>query len=652
VKIAKVLVPVSFNNGILDYIIPEELHLEIFDMVEVPFRNQVLTGYIQDFNYAEVDTSKLKTIIGTIGNFKISSNFDKFLKLSADYYIAPKGEMLKLAIGNIKSKTLNYKPIDTQTFHFQNIKLSAKQHEVKEQIVINIQNNIPTLLQGVTGSGKTEVYSSAAYNILKEPDAQVLIMLPEICLTTQIIDRIKNIFGCDPVVWHSQVSDKKRQIAIHSIISGSAKLIVGARSALYLPYKNLSLIIIDEEHDQSYKQSDGGVTYNARDMAVLRTHIEKSGIILASATPSIETVYNVAHGKYQKVVLLERFHNVSMPEINIIDMKLNKNKCFISDRLREEILATLRKGKQVMLFLNRRGYAPLVLCRECGFRFSCPDCSSWMVKHRKNNKLKCHHCDYEQNIPVECPSCHSVDSFADCGTGVERIYEEVSNFTSGKILVISKDTADSGKEYEKLIDEIKENQIDIIIGTQMISKGLHFPNLELVGIIDADMSAAGMDIRANERAYQLINQVAGRAGREEGIGRVFIQTYYPDSKIIEAIKNQNLEQFILEELEERKHFHLPPYTSQIGIVVSDTNLDRLKSLLKQITISIPHNSDFEVLGPSEAPMFKVRNKFRYRYLVKVQKNLMKTNYIIAKWLDPFNKGQTRIKIDVDPYSFS
>jgi primosomal protein N' (replication factor Y) len=510
-----------------------------------------------------------------------------------------------------------------------------------------------TLLDGVTGSGKTEVYFSSIEEAFKEADSQVLIMLPEIALTTQIVHRFKEKFGFSPTQWHSALTVTQKEKNWREIAHGQARLVIGARSALFLPYKNLRLIIVDEEHDSSYKQEEG-VIYHARDMAVVRASLEKCPIILASATPSIETVENVNSGKYSRLELPSRFGEAVMPDIKVVDMRKEKLKYgkWISQFLKKQLADNIASGKQSMLFLNRRGYAPLILCKECDYRFKCPDCSSWLVEHKSQAKIMCHQCGFSQRKPEQCPQCHKEESLISCGPGVERIAEEVAEyFPKARICQMTADSMTNQTQASDMINAITNGDIDIIIGTQIIAKGYHFPHLTHVGVIDADLGLEGGDLRASEQTYQLLQQVAGRAGREKQKGTVIMQSYMPDNSVMKSLCSGNRDDFINTEIQSRKKTKMPPYARLAAIIISGKQERVVAGVAKAIVKAAPMQEEIRVLGPVPATIYLLRGSFRYRILIKTSRNIN-----IQKWLNTLlaqikAPSSVMIKVDIDPYSF-
>jgi len=508
------------------------------------------------------------------------------------------------------------------------------------------------LLDGVTGAGKTEVYFEAVAEALKQ-DKQVLILLPEIALSNAFLDRFQARFGCAPALWHSHLATGQRKTTWRGVAEGHTKVVVGARSALFLPYQDLGLIIVDEEHEPAYKQEDG-VIYHARDMAVVRAHMGGFPIVLVSATPSLETIHNAWAGRYEHLHLPDRFGGARMPEIESIDMRVDKPEAlhFISPTLKNAITENIEKKEQTLLFLNRRGYAPLTLCRSCGHRMDCPRCTAWLVEHKSSGKLQCHHCGFATRPPQHCPECSEADSFAACGPGVERIFEETKAlFPDANILMLASDTAENNETLRKMLKDIKDDKIDIIIGTQIIAKGHHFPNLTLVGVVDADLGLQGGELRAAERCYQLLHQVAGRAGREAKKGRVMLQTFMPDHRIMKALADGLRDPFLETEAAEREAAHMPPYSRLVGIIVSGRDEGQVIDVAKELGKTAPQEEGITTLGPAPAPFARLRGKFRYRLLVQADKslNIQKT---ISHWVGAIKTPSTvRVYIDIDPQSF-
>ncbi|MEA2977741.1 MAG: hypothetical protein QOF19_3261 [Alphaproteobacteria bacterium] len=464
-----------------------------------------------------------------------------------------------------------------------------------------------TLIDGVTGSGKTEVYYEAvAENLRKE--RQTLILMPEIALTAQALDRFAARFGVPPAEWHSQLSPRRRARAWAAVAENEVKVVVGARSALFLPYADLGLIIVDEEHDPAYKQEDGA-HYHARDMAVVRANVAQIPIVLVSATPSVESEVNARRGRYKRLHLPERFGGQHLPHIEAIDLTREgpPRGRFIAPRLAEAVKIALERGEQALLFLNRRGYAPLTLCRACGFRLQCPNCDAWLVDHRFRRRLVCHHCGYSMPLPNECPKCHATESFAAVGPGVERLGEEVAElFPQSRVLVLSSDLVESVERLRQELDDIAEGKFDIIIGTQLVAKGHHFPKLNLVGIVDADLGLGNGDPRAAERTFQLLHQVMGRAGREAGQGHGYLQTHQPEHPVMRALISGDREAFYSSEIALRERTGYPPFGRLASLVISGGDKHAAETHARKLAGAAPREDEVRVLGPAEAPLAVVR----------------------------------------------
>ena len=510
-----------------------------------------------------------------------------------------------------------------------------------------------TLLDGVTGSGKTEVYFEAvAENIGRK--RQTLILMPEIALTAQFLQRFAERFGTRPAEWHSQVSPRKRARTWAAVAANEVSVVVGARSALFLPYADLGLVVVDEEHDPAYKQEDGA-HYHARDMAVVRGSIAKIPVVLASATPSVESEVNARRGRYRHIHLPERFGGAQLPLIEPIDMRREgpSRGRFISPRLAEAVAVSLTRGEQALLFLNRRGYAPLTLCRACGFRLQCPNCDAWLVDHRFRRRLICHHCGFAMPPPAECPSCHATDSFTAVGPGVERLEQEAAElFPQARILVLSSDLVESVERLRQELDDVAEGRFDLIIGTQLVAKGHHFPKLNLVGIVDADLGLGNGDPRAAERTFQLLHQVVGRAGRENGRGVGLLQTHQPEHPVMRALISGDREAFYRNEIEQRERSGYPPFGRLAGLVITANDRHTAETYGRTLANAAPRNEDVRVLGPAEAPIAVVRGRHRFRLLVKSPRVFDLSAYL-REWLAnaPKPRGNVRLEVDVDPQSF-
>ncbi len=522
------------------------------------------------------------------------------------------------------------------------------------QSAVDGANFSVTLLDGVTGSGKTEVYFEAVARTLQR-GSQALIMLPEIALTDQFMRRFQARFGCAPVEWHSALSGPERGRVWRTAATGEARVVVGARSALFLPFNELGLVIVDEEHDTGFKQDDR-VHYQARDMAVVRGNLGGFPVILASATPSIESHVNARTGRYRHVVLPARFSGAALPEVTAIDLRRNppdKGK-WLSPLLIEAIAKTLEAKQQTLLFLNRRGYAPLTLCRTCGHRIECPQCTAWLVEHRFRGRLHCHHCGFSIPLPEKCPKCGEAGSLVACGPGVERVAEEVAErFPEARLALLSSDLVPGIVEMRQIIRDIEAGGIDIVIGTQMVAKGHHFPYLATVGIVDGDLGLAmGADPRAGERTFQLLHQVTGRAGRALAEGRGYVQTYAPEHPVMAAILSGDREAFLEREIAVRRSGLLPPFGRLAALIVSARDKETAHLVARDIAHRAPPAERIEILGPAEAPLAVIRGRHRWRLLVKAPREIDVQAYLRA-WLGamPPLKGDLRLTVDIDPYSF-
>ena len=510
-----------------------------------------------------------------------------------------------------------------------------------------------TLLDGVTGSGKTEVYFEAVAENIRRGH-QTLILMPEIALTAQFLDRFSARFGVQPAEWHSQLSPRTRQRTWVAVAQNDVPVVVGARSALFLPYADLGLIIVDEEHDPAYKQEDGA-HYHARDMAVVRGSIAKIPVVLASATPSVESEVNARRGRYRHLHLPERFGGAHLPQVEAIDLRTEgpPRGRFIAPRLAEAVQITLERKEQALLFLNRRGYAPLTLCRACGFRLQCPNCDAWLVDHRFRKRLVCHHCGFSMPPPAECPNCHATESFAAVGPGVERLEQEAAElFPDARILVLSSDLVESVERLRSELDDVAEGRFDLVIGTQLVAKGHHFPRLNLVGIVDADLGLGNGDPRAGERTFQLLHQVVGRAGREEGRGVGYLQTHQPEHPVMKALILGDREAFYSSEIELREATSYPPFGRLASLVISANERHAAESYGRSLASHAPKDETVRVLGPAEAPIAVVRGRHRQRLLVKAPRNFDLSGYL-REWLAkaPKPRGNVQLAVDVDPQSF-
>jgi primosomal protein N' (replication factor Y) len=627
----------------LDYQITEKV--EVGDLVVVNFRNKKITGIVWRIKES-TECAKIKAIEHKL-NYKVSLEFLAFLKKAADYYLTSYGSITKLTL---PIEIFNCKLKNAHNNYDYNLNLAALS-VAQEKAFIDIQKSQFTLLQGVTGSGKTEVYFHLAKEMV-DVGKQVLILMPEIALTNQMISRFEKRFGFAPAIWTSSEKLSYKKQIFHDVLEGKVKILIGARSASFLPFPNLGLIIIDEEHESSYKQ-ESGVLYNARDMSVLRAKMCNAKLLLVSATPSIESYNNAKNGKYILVTLPERYLAV-LPKIHLINLKHNKPKSgrWISDILKDKIVEALEQKQQVLLFINRKGYAPLVLCNDCGYRFCCVNCSTWLVFHKSTNKLICHHCGYFNVLKSKCPECAVENSLTPCGPGIERIQEEViANFPNAAICLLSRDHVDkSAEKLNDTITKITNHDFDIIIGTQLITKGLHFPDIGIVGVIDADIGFSGGDLRAMEKTFQLLHQVSGRAGREKFLGNVYLQTYYPQSKIMQLLQQNNYNDFIEKEIMERAGANMPPFVKMASLIISSSieknAIEATQMLARKKTIA----QNIQVLGPAPASIARINKKYRYRFIILAPRNFNIQKHI-TNWLAGVKiKSTISVIIDIDPYN--
>ena len=518
----------------------------------------------------------------------------------------------------------------------------------------------PFLLDGVTGSGKTEVYFEGIAAALQagqgeagNATGQTLVLVPEIALTAPWLDRFTARFGCAPVAWHSDLRGSERRRAWRAVASGEARVVVGARSALFLPFADLRLIIVDEAHESSFKQ-DEGVQYHARDVAVMRAQLEQIPIVLATATPAIETQVQVARGRYVELKLPNRFGGARLPQVETIDLRTNPplRGHWLSPPLVAALRETFVAGEQSLLFLNRRGYAPLTLCRTCGERIECPQCTAWLVEHRLTGRLQCHHCGYSLPVPELCPACSAADALVPCGPGVERVAEEVARILPDlRVALVTSDTIFSPARAAALVAAVDAREVDLLIGTQLVTKGYHFPDLTLVGVVDADLGLAGGDLRAGERTFQQIAQVSGRAGRGAKPGRVLLQTHQPEARIMQALVNYDAEGFYAAETDTRRDLGLPPFGRLAGVVVSGEDGASVAHVARTLGRTAPSHDGLAVLGPAPAPLAMLRGRHRQRLLVHARRSL-DLQGIIATWLESVEvPASVRVTVDIDPYNF-
>ena len=626
--------------------------LKAGSIVSVPFGKEEEIGVVWDKEENTNKNFKLKNIKEK-KDVSLSHNLVKFINWFSLYNLAPKGMVLKMCLGDEsffskKKETFNY-IIKTKN----NFILNEEQKKCLQEI-----NNLgtkfsTTLLQGITGSGKTIVYfEKIKENILK--GRQSLVLLPEIFLTNQFNNRFEDYFGFKPAIWHSKITKKNKRIIWKNIINGEIKLVVGARSSLFLPFKNLGLIVVDEEHDSSYKQ-DEGIRYNARDMAISRASIENIPILLSTSIPSLETFNNVKNKKYNLTKLKKRYKNFSLPQAEVIDLKLDRKKknIWIDPKTIMLVKKYLEKKDQVLFFLNRRGYAPFMICKACGSKLDCPNCSIFLTFHKHINKAMCHHCGYKSNVNSKCiKTDHSCD-YQMYGPGVEKIYAELKQiFPEKKIKILSSDFLNKQKETKNVLTDIENNKIDILVGTQLISKGFNFPNLNCIVVVDADFSGMGFDLRSTEKNIQLYNQLSGRAGRFSKDSLVIYQTFNPSDETLKNILENDPTKFLEDEIILRREKNLPPFTRLIALIISSKNEKEGIFEAQKIKKNLSALKYLEIMGPVSSPIFKIKNNYRTRLLIRSQNNLFVQKHI-AKILKKINLSKKiKLIVDVDPLNFS
>ena len=647
-----ILLPNIFNHP---FTYESKINLKVGDFVLVPFGKSKITGIVWDeFEKNNNKKFKIKNVLRKLDVSPLKKNTINFLNWFAEYNLIPKGMALKLILLSSnaieKKEKKIYEPFDNK-IKKNSIKLSLSQNKSLEKMNSSNKKFRVHVLQGTTGSGKTLVYFEALKPLI-EKGFQGLILLPEIGLTSQFEQKFLEYFGFNPAIWHSGISKKKKEIIWSGISSGEIKIIIGARSSLFLPFKQLGIIIVDEEHDQSFKQ-DEGVTYNARDMAISRAAFENIPINLITAVPSIETFENIKKGKYEVSRLSERYKNAALPNfeiINLNDTKLEKQS-WLSNKIIEKVNFHLEKKDQVLFFLNRRGFSPNVLCNKCFTTFSCPNCTINLVYHKKKNNLLCHYCGFKSNLSRDCVKDGKCE-FIFSGPGVERISEEVKRkFPDKKIEIFSSDTMNKKDSKEK-IQKIINNETQILVGTQLISKGFHFPYLNCIVVVDIDLSSQGHDLRGAEKNLQLYHQLSGRAGRTGKPATVYFQTYENNSKMISELTNENPDIFLDRELEIRKKNKLPPYQRFISLILTGENENKLEKEAFNFKNFIENKIEGKILGPVNAPLFRLKKKFRIRFLIRGPKS-MKMQTSLAKIIPKYKfSNGIKLSVDVDPINFN
>ena len=647
-----ILLPNIFNYP---FTYESDLDLKIGEYVSVPFGKNKLTGVVWDkLEDNEQKKFKLKKVFKKLQVNPLKKTTINFLNWFSEYNIIPKGMALKLMLlsnNAIEDNIKNNFQVFESNIKNNSIKLSEDQKKsLKEMVVLKNKFKVH-VLQGTTGSGKTFVYFEALKSIIQK-GFQGLILLPEIGLTGQFQQKFVEYFGFNPAVWHSGISKKKKEIIWNGISNGKIQVIIGARSSLFLPFKKLGIIIVDEEHDQSFKQ-DEGITYNARDMAIARASFENIPINLITAVPSVETYENIKKGKYSLSRLNQRYQNASLPNYEIINLNNSKleKQSWLSNEIIKKVNSHLEKKDQVLFFLNRRGFSPHVLCNKCYTSFSCPNCSINLVYHKNKGNLLCHYCGYKSHLKRDCSKEGNCE-FIFSGPGVERISDEVKRkFPDKKIEIFSSDTMNKKDSMDKL-DKIIKNETNILVGTQLISKGFHFPSLNCIVVVDIDLSSQGHDLRGAEKNLQLYHQLSGRAGRTGKPATVYFQTYNHDTKMIDDITNKNPDIFLERELEIRKKNKLPPFQRFISLILTGENEHKLETEALGFKNFIENKIEGKVLGPVNSPIFRLKKKFRVRLLIRGIKS-MKVQNSIAKIIPNYKfAAGIKLSVDVDPINFN
>lgn len=625
--------------------------------VAVGFGSKKVYGVVWEETVGPTADFTIKSVDFVLDYPPMAAPLRSLIDWAARYYMTERGAVLKMALC-LEAMDMNKKSLTTVKGEERGVldhpfNLTLDQKNASRTIIDHITklNAQPIVLQGVTGSGKTEVYFEAIQASL-EMGGQSLILLPEIVLSIQWLERFEKRFGFTPTVWHSELTPARRRTEWRRIVEGKARVIVGARSALFLPYTRLGLVVVDEEHEMGYKQ-DAGVLYQTRDMAVMRASFEQIPVVLATATPSLETCQNVERGKYVKVVLGQRTGGAQLPTVELVDLK-DKTERIPKSCLSQSLVEALRKnqthGDQSLLFLNRRGYAPQLICGECGYTPFCKNCDAHLVYHKKDHRFKCHFCGLDGAAHLDCPTCST--TLISWGPGVERVAEDVSTaFPDARVLVMTSDHLTTSKKSEEAFGQIARGEVDIIIGTQIMAKGHHFPNLTLIGIIDGDQGLRGEDFRAAERTHHVLAQVSGRAGRAQKTGHVMIQTHMPEHPLMQALRAQDMEVFVGLEKEARRVHHFPPYGRLVAVVLSDRRAERAGAAARALAAHLPQDPHVTVWGPIPSYKPKLKGAYRWRFLVKTMKETP-PQLFIQNWLRSVSiSSSVTVRIDVDPYHF-
>ena len=625
------------------------------DFVKAPFGSSEITGVIWPHEQKTKKKFKIKKISKKINVKNLNSSMIEFISWFSKYNLVPLGMSLKMCLLNKDVvETAFNKEFNKFTIKSggNNFLLNAEQKK-SLAFIRNIGNNYNvTVLEGVAGSGKTLVYFKRIKDLI-DKGFQALILLPEIALTNQFSRRFEEFFGAEPAIWHSGTTKKNKSIIWKGITEGKIKIVIGARSSLFLPFKNLGIIVVDEEHDASYKQ-DEGISYNARDMAITRASLENIPIHLVTSIPSVETYNNIVNKKYYITKLDKRYREASLPNIEIINLHnevLDKNS-WIANKTISKVNQYLDKGDQVLFFLNRRGYAPFVICKKCGYKFQCPNCAVNLNFHKKLNKLLCHYCGHKSLLSRDCKDNKKCDLLF-CGPGVERIFAELKKiYPNKKIEIFSSDTLKKNKSTNTLLKKVEKKKIDILVGTQLLSKGFHFPKLNCIVVVDSDFSSHGYDLRSAEKNVQLYHQLSGRAGRAGNVSTIFFQTYTPDDEILLNISKKDPYSFLQKELLLRKEKKLPPFYRLISLIISGKNEPLIMKFAINIKSKLPKINEVSILGPVLAPITKLRKKYRCRILIRYPKNLFIQKYL-SRLLNKIKiKSGIKLEVDVDPINFS
>ena len=627
--------------------------LKAGSIVQVPFGREKEIGVVWDKAEETKKNFRLKTIL-EIKPFSFSDKLINFINWFSIYNLVPKGMVLKMFLGN---DLLSSKKSDFKLQYISNEKIRFELNDDQKKCLKDIQNfgnNFSvTLLQGITGSGKTLVYFERIKESLKK-NKQVLVLLPEIFLTNQFNKRFEDYFGFKPSIWHSKITKKNKRIIWQNINNGKIGLVVGARSSLFLPFKNLGLIVVDEEHDNSYKQ-DEGIRYNARDMAISRGSFENVPVILSTSIPSLETYKNVKSKKYNVTKLNKRYKDFSLPNAEIINLNLTKKSknIWLDIKTLNLVKKYLDKGDQVLFFLNRRGYAPFMICKVCGYKLECPNCSIFLTFHKYLNKALCHHCGHKTQIKNKCKNFDTTCDFQMYGPGVEKIFSELKQiFPQKKIKILSSDFLTKKKETYELLNDIEKNKVNILVGTQLISKGFNFPNLNCIVVVDADFSGMGFDLRSTEKNIQLYNQLSGRAGRFSKDSIIIYQTFNPKDETLKNILQNKQDEYLEEEFLLRKKKNLPPFARLIAFIVSSKNERDGLIEAKKIKKILSSIQNIDVMGPVTSPIFKIKNNYRTRLLLRSPINLFPQKQI-SQALKLFKVSKKiKLTVDVDPLNFS